>query len=96
MLTFAAILQALRIAPTTPEPIVLPSRPRTPASEPAPTLRQQHTAPASCADQNGLTDTELLVLIGAYRDNTNGLESLSRRDLAVLLEHHRVSDVPTA
>lgn len=89
--SFTAILKALRVVPTTPEPIVLPTRPCTPTAEPALRLRQTNKVYESQPDQDGLSIPELLALNKAYRGSVDGLEGLSKTELMVLLEHHRVS-----
>lgn len=69
-----AILQSLGIAPATPRPVMLPSRPRTPAAEPPSTPRQVYPTPQTPGDQPGLSTPELLVLMRAYRGSVDGLE----------------------
>lgn len=93
MFTDTAILKALRITPATLEPIVLPTRPRTAVVEPAPTPRRASLNRDSHTLYNGLGVLELLALIEAYRGSVNGLDSLSRKDLMVLLKHHQVRNV---
>ena len=93
MFADTAILEALRITPATLEPIVLPTRPRTPVVELAPAPRRASLTCDSHTLYDGLSVPELLALIEAYRGSVNGLDGLSRKDLMVLLKHHQVRNV---
>ena len=44
--------------------------------------------------QHGLSDAEILVIIGFYRGNIDGMEALPHRELVALLEYYRVCDAP--
>lgn len=83
----------LGIVPTSPEPIALPTRPRTPAIEPAPAPFREALPHESHATDDGLSVPELLALITAYRGSVNGLYGLSKKDLMVLLKHYQVRKV---
>jgi hypothetical protein len=76
--------------------------PRTPTPTPTPaplrslpyTPNVTHVAEPRDTDSDGtegLDAAEIIVMIGAYRGNTNGLEGCPQKELLALLRYYRVS-----
>lgn len=85
-----AMLKALRVIPDDSKVTPQPQPTRVEHSRATPAIEKTIPMGVNHSHSSGLSNAELIAIIGTYREHTSGLSGLNGKELAAVLEYYRV------